>query len=619
MIEKLLPLVRSGDLRGLGEACRQMPEGSLAEEDKNRLTREAALSGHAEVLRYLFENHHLYGVAPDERGRNLLHCAALSGDAETAAFAMDVLGFDPMAGDAAGVTPMDLAAKAGRPAALAFFRQRLGFGPEDCYRNPILRGFHPDPSIVRAGQDYYMINSSFTYFPGLPVSHSRDLIHWRVIGHAAERLEESGLDGLPGGYGYWAPDISCDGERFYAVATLRRNTPPYRLQMFTRAENPSGPWEKPVFLPLDGIDPSLFVDDDGRRYILLNPGAILAEISDRGELKSEPRMILFGAARIKPEGAHLLKKDGWYYLFLAEGGTGSGHMETVSRSRSLWGPYAPCPFNPILGRKDPFCPIGRSGHGKPFSLPDGRWMMVYLCGRASEGRTVTGRETALDPLTWTADGWPMVNGLKGPSCMQVRPLPPADGPQRNTEWISPRGDPAKAAVFLPGEIRMRCGGDPAELAPAGLILRRQTESRFTQECRLDLSEGREGDLAGLAGYYDEKSFFIFGLRKEREGFRLTLTEQLGAERRTRDLGPWSGPRAALRVRGDGLTRTLAAGDRQVLALRTEYLCDEGAFGEKRFTGAALGLAAVGSVSAVFAGCRDRTEEAAGEQGEKEWR
>ncbi|MBQ9265332.1 MAG: glycoside hydrolase family 43 protein [Clostridia bacterium] len=323
-----------------------------------------------------------------------------------------------MTGDINGQTALDDAHRANKPDAYHWLPHRLGFTLDDCYRNPILRGFHPDPSIVRVGEDYYIVNSSFVHFPGLPIFHSRDLVHWQVIGHAVENLAWSGLPGLPGGFGYWAPDISYYKGRFWVVATLRRNTLPYRLQMITSAAGPKGPWDQPKFLPLDGIDPSLFADEDGRRYILLNPGAILAEIDDAGNLISAPEMIYFGSARIKPEGPHLLKKDGWYYLFLAEGGTDSGHMETVARSKNLRGPYEDCPFNPILGRKNLLSPIQRSGHGKPVMLPHGRWMMAYLCGRSVEVKTVMGRETAIDPLTWTADGWPMVNALKGPSCLQ---------------------------------------------------------------------------------------------------------------------------------------------------------------------------------------------------------
>ncbi len=575
--------------------------------DRTALVREAAQAGDAERLRYLFE-HHLYAADPDPTGRTLLHDAALSGDADTVRFAMDVLGFDPLCGDVHGVTPLDLAASAPDPSALELMSGRVGFRPHQGYRNPILRGFHPDPSVVRVGEDYYLVTSSFMLFPGLPVFHSRDLVHWEEIGHAVHDLASSGLAGLPGGFGYWAPDISFFRNRFWIVATLRRNSDPLRLQMITSAPDPAGPWDPPKFLPLDGIDPSLFTDEDGKRYILLNPGAMIAEISEAGEVLSEPRMISFGSARIKPEGPHLLRKDGWYYLFLAEGGTGDGHMETAARSRNLYGPYESCPFNPILGKKNPLSPVQRSGHGKPFCLPDGNWCMVYLCGRPVEGMTLMGRETALDPLVWTADGWPMVNGLKGPSCLQKSPLP-FRAPEKSAShaWVAPRSDPAAFASFTEGTVTLRAGRDPSGTEPCSLLLSRQEEAVFTQSARVDLSTAAENTWGGFAGYYDERSFFLFGVRKASSGCVLTLSEQVGGERYTRILTPLSSDTAVLSVRGNGLSRTLClteeGRERSLLTFRAAYLCDEGLAEGKRFTGALLGLGAVGSGQVRFDNCQ----------------
>lgn len=602
--ENLIHLVETGDTVGLDALAAGGTLETVSEDVKNLLTRAAARAGQAAMLRHLFEYHHLYAVDPDGQGRTVLHFAAMSGDAETVRFAWKVLGFDPMAGDTQGCTALDYALHAPKQDASGYLASRLGFSPDRCYRNPVLRGFHPDPSVARVGEDYYLVNSSFVLFPGLPVFHSRDLVHWRLIGHAVENLAGSGLAGLPGGYGYWAPDISWHNGRFWVVATLRRHTFPYRLQMITSAADPRGPWDPPKFLPLDGIDPSLFTDDDGRRYILLNPGAILAEISENGDLISKPEMIFFGSVRIKPEGPHLLKKDGWYYLFLAEGGTGDGHTETVMRSRSLRGPYESCSFNPILSRRNPSSPIHRSGHGKLVSTPDGRWYMVYLCGRKVDGKTVTGRETALDPVTWTADGWPMVNALRGPSCLQQMPDHSInEGLVNNREWISPRNDPALFAQIRDQEIILRCGSDPASIEACSLLLQRQAEARFCESVRIDLTNADTGTLAGLAGYYDERSFFLFGIRRTEEGFRLEAVEQIGEQRRTQVFGPCSGPVAGLAVEGEGFARRLyleSGQERTPLAtLSVDYLSDEGLTGGKRFTGPLLGIAAVGSGSVSF--------------------
>lgn len=603
-MEKALSLIAAGDCRAVDRLAGQGTFSGISAEEKRLLVSCAARNGQAGMLRFLFENHHLYSAEPDSTGRTLLHGAAQSGDADTVRFAMDVLGFDPLQGDIHGTTPLDLACSAERQDAFRWLADRVGFSPDACYRNPVLRGFHPDPSVVRVGDDFYLACSSFVFFPGLPVFHSRDLVRWEEIGHAAGDFSRSGLAGLPGGFGYWAPDISYYKNRFWVVATLRRDTEPFRLQMITSAADPRGPWDPPKFLPLDGIDPSLFTDADGRRYILLNPGAVIAEIGDNGELLSDPRMISFGSARVKPEGPHLLRRDGWYYLFLAEGGTGEGHMETVLRSRNLYGPYESCPFNPILSRKNLLSPVQRSGHGKPVQLPDGRWYFLYLCTRPVDGMTLTGRETALDPLSWTADGWPAVNGLKGPSCLQPLPFPGrAAGAEPEETWISPRNDPSLFSEQGENEIRLLCGPDPAGPGPCSLLLRRQAEAAFSQEALVETGGAENGSFGGLAGYYDENSFYLFGLRKESSRCSVILEEQIGGRRATEILAVQEEPSARLAVRGHGLSRDLVLlrdGRETILkTIRTAYLCDEGLPSPKRFTGALLGFAAVGRGSVLF--------------------
>lgn len=600
---RILPLVTSGDRSAVGDLADRGFFDDITAEEKRQLAFATAQSGRAGMLRFLFARR-LCSPDPDGQGRTLLHPAAQSGDADTVRFAMDVLGFDPLQGDIRGITPLDLARAAKKQEAYQFLAERLGFSPDQCYRNPVLRGFHPDPSVVRVQEDYYLVTSSFFLFPGLPVFHSRDLVHWQEIGHVVTDLESSGLASLPGGFGYWAPDISFYRGRFWVAATLRRNEKPFRLQMITSAADPRGPWDPPKFLPLDGIDPSLFTDEDGRRYILLNPGAMIAEIDECGNPVSEPRMISFGSARIKPEGPHLIRREGWYYLFLAEGGTGEGHMETVLRSKSLYGPYESCPFNPILSRKNLLSPVQRSGHGKPVRLPDGRWYMVYLCSRPVDGMSLMGRETALDPVTWTPDGWPVVNSLKGPSCLQALPFPDRPGTAGCRESrISPRNDPDRFASVRGQSLILRCGPDPASTDPCSLLLRRQEESEFSHSFRVSMRSADEGDFGGLTGYYDERSFYLFGIRKETGVCSLILSEQIGSKRKETVLAALPEDSARLSVRGSGLTRTLSlfrnGAEESMAVIRTAYLCDEGLPEGKRFTGALYGLAAVGTGTVVF--------------------
>ena len=222
--DHVLAAIRSGDCDTVDRMAEAGDFDELSAEEKGLLVRAAAEAGQSAMLRFLFEYHHLYSMEPDAQGRNLLHAAASSGDADTVRFAMDVLGLDPLGGDMNGVTPPDLAQQAEKQDAFRLLSSRLGFTPEQGYRNPVLRGCHPDPSVIRTGDDYYLVNSSFVYFPALPVFHSRDLIHWKQISHAVTDPDASGLAGLPGGFGYWAPDISFFRDRFWIVATLRRNT-----------------------------------------------------------------------------------------------------------------------------------------------------------------------------------------------------------------------------------------------------------------------------------------------------------------------------------------------------------------------------------------------------------
>ncbi len=602
-LKQVCAWIASGEREALAQWARDRKDSVLTDAEKQIIVRTAARNGQSDILRDMFTLYHLSATDADETGRTLLHEAASSGDPETIAFVMDVIGFDPLLGDQNGVTPLDEAAGAKKTDGYRMLTQRLGFGVKECYRNPIIRGFHPDPSVVRVGEDYYLVNSSFVLFPGVPVFHSRDLVHWRQIGHAVENLAASGLEGLPGGFGYWAPDISYSDGKFWVVATLRRNTPPYRLQMMTTAVDPRGPWTEPVFIPLDGIDPSLFVED-GHRYMLLNPGAILTEISDTGDILSAPQMLYYGSAKIKPEGPHLLKKDGWYYLFLAEGGTGDAHRETVVRSRCLKGPYEECPYNPILGQKVPWSSIQRSGHGKLVSTPDGRWYMIYLCGRKVEGRTMLGRETALDPVTWTADGWPIVNSGKGPSCLQRMPYVTTSVPDENGEdWIAPRTDPASFVSANGEKTILQCGSDPADRGPCSLLLCRQREAGFVQSVHISMENVGEGSFGGMAGYYDERSFFLYTARREEGHLILELTEQIGNERKTQQLTCLEGYEVTLRIKGTGLTRVMEyvtdGKDRQAGQVYADYLSDEGLQEGKRFTGALLGLAAIGKGQVCF--------------------
>lgn len=585
----------------------------------------AARCGGMELCRYLVE----YGLrvnlnAVDARGRDMLHYAAEGGDAQVCRYLLERGGMDPLRGDHDLVTPLDLAHACGHHEVQALFEAHCGCPLEGMYRNPIRRGMYPDPSIVRVGEDYYMVNSTFVFFPCIPVSHSRDLVNWRTIGHAIERLEWAHLEGLEGGRGYWAPDISYCSGRFYICATLRLNDEGRvrRRQMVVTSERPEGPYSEPVFFEEDGIDPSIFHDDDGRHYMLINRGARIFEIDETATKRlSETTLLYYGSQKRAPEGPHLLKRDGWYYLFLAEGGTGMGHRETVARSRSLMGPYQPSPYGPVIRQWDERALIQRCGHAKPVSTPDGRWYFVYLCGRALDGRwTMMGRETALDPFTWTADGWPLLNEGHGVSTLNALPLPlqPFEGGM--TDWLTPR-TPQPGTIVHDGSGVTIYGGaySLSDVRCRSLTLMRQTAFSFTFTAILTVPDTDAGE-AGVTGYYDEYSFYTVGLCRAEDGWIIRVCEQIGHDFHVRYEQPAdvsSGQRVTLSTQAFGLNRNVSwstdAAHTQGIVLRgVTYLSDEGVTVSKRFTGAMTGVYAVGCTArfdglSYEEGCVGKTE------------
>ncbi len=587
----------------------------------------AAKLGNLEVMKYIVEYSRASFNEVDEGNRDVLHYGVQSGNLELIKYLVERVGMSPVRGDISLVTPYDIAVGMGYTEIAEYFEKVCSAKLEDMYRNPIMTGMHPDPSIVCVGEDFYMVNSSFIFFPCIPISHSKDLIHWEVIGYAITNPEWARLDDLEGGRGYWAPDISYYEGRFYITATYRLNDTGkvYRKQMVTSAERPEGPYCEPIFLDEDGIDPSIFTDDDGRRYMLLNRGARIFEISPDGQKQiGEATLLYYGDQKRAPEGSHLLKKDGYYYLFQAEGGTGLGHRISVSRAKELFGVYEPCPYNPIMRQKDENAGIQRCGHGKPVCTPKGEWYMVYLCGRQIDGKySMLGRETALDPIYWTADGWPLVNMLKGPSVLQKKPDLPKWQPSGsmtglhpltgepcqpfdvlNADWMTPRPPVA-------GGIRQKDGwvilaGSREELGSMharNILLRRQEHFRFDFSAMMKVPKLLEGQHAGILAYYDENTYVRYALKKQQDGYYVELEEHIGDIYRQAHIEKLSvvqeGSLLRLEMNTDYLMRrfsvTVGEGLEQEQLLdeylleNVYYICDEGLRKGKRFTGAMAGV------------------------------
>lgn len=297
------------------------------------------------------------------------------------------------------------------------------------FTNPILAGFYPDPSICRVGNDYYIVNSSFAYFPGIPIFHSKDLVNWKQIGHAMDRVEQLDLKKAGVSRGLFAPTIRYHNGTYYIICTLIDKGGNFVIT----AKDPKGPWSNPVWLKeVNGIDPSLYFDDNNKAYILFNsipPNNITIHEGHR-----TIRMFEFDAANLKVTGKekllinggtdmakkpvwieapHIIKKDSWYYLICAEGGTGYNHSEVVFRSKTVGGPYVSYEKNPILTQRhlsrERKNPITTTGHADFVETPDGRWYAVFLGCRPYEDDFYNiGRETFMTPVEWI-DGWPVIN------------------------------------------------------------------------------------------------------------------------------------------------------------------------------------------------------------------
>ena len=314
-------------------------------------------------------------------------------------------------------------------------------------QNPILRGFHPDPSIIRVGEDYYIATSTFEWWPGVRLHHSRDLKNWEQIEYPLSRLSQLDLRGVGASQGIWAPCLTYDQGTFYLVYTVVRS---FYCNMYdtenylVTSDNIHGPWSEPVALNNFGFDPSLFHDEDGRKYMVsmvtdhrvpkkYAGRLVLQEYDPEKKAMTGPVRDIYRGEKIFLEGPHIYKRQGWYYLFAADTGTGEGHGQSVLRSRDIWGPYEMLKenhgeqreeneaFSILTSRHHEDILLQKSGHGDLVETPGGEWYMVHLCGRAfadcnpadagrfpNSRRYMMGRETAIQKILWREDGWPML-------------------------------------------------------------------------------------------------------------------------------------------------------------------------------------------------------------------
>ncbi|HEY2434945.1 MAG TPA: glycoside hydrolase family 43 protein [Vicinamibacterales bacterium] len=424
-------------------------------------------------------------------------------------------------------------------------------------RNPILRGFNPDPSIVRVGGDYYIATSTFEWFPGVQIHHSRDLVHWRLLTRPLTRASQLNMLGDPDSCGVWAPCLTHANGLFHLVytdvkrygrtsvagasgATFRD----FHNYLVTSSEI-EGPWSDPVYLNSSGFDPSLFHDEDGRTHLLNmlwdhRPGAnrfagiVLQEYSPaERRLIGARRNIFRGTAIGLTEAPHLYRRGGYYYLLTAEGGTGWGHAVTMARSHALDGPYELHPDVHVLTARDrPDAALQRAGHADLVETPDGDTYMVYLCGRPlkNRGRCTLGRETAIQKMVWSPDGWLRTergDGLPQAECAapDLPPYPFPDAASRvefdtprlplEFQWLrSPSPEELWSLTARPGFLRLYGRESVGSLFRQTLVARRQQAHAFSASTRIEFEPDHFQQMAGLICYYNSAKFHYFYVSRD---------------------------------------------------------------------------------------------------------
>jgi xylan 1,4-beta-xylosidase len=436
-------------------------------------------------------------------------------------------------------------------------------------RNPVLPGFNPDPSILRVDGDYFLATSTFEWYPGVRLHHSRDLVEWHALGGALDETRLLDLTGRPDSGGVWAPNLSYADGRFHLVYS---NVSTYAggftdcPNYVVTAPTIDGPWSDPVLLHARGFDASLFHDGDESWLLNLahdwRPGhggsaGLEATRFDRRTLRliGAPERIALSDQNTWIEGPNLYRIGDWYYLLTADGGTGYDHQVTVARSRALHGPYERDPHGALITARDhPDLPLQKAGHGSLVATPAGQWYLAYLVARPHGrlGRCILGRETALAAVTWTQDGWPRVAGGL-PSVTVPAPDPAAadtgtadtgpatthvaaagavpatadspvregfDAPVLGSQWSTLRRPASEEWLSLterPSHLRLRGGRSPRSLLGASLVARRVDALSCGFEASLDYRPQAVQHLAGITAYYNTENWYFLHVTVDDDG------------------------------------------------------------------------------------------------------
>lgn len=406
--------------------------------------------------------------------------------------------------------------------------------------NPILRGFNPDPSILRVGSTYYIATSTFEWFPGVQIFASENLEDWELVARPLNRPDLLDMRGVPDSCGVWAPALSyADGKYWLAYTSVRRfdgdfkDTPNY----LTTCETIDGDWATPIYVNSSGFDPSLFHDEDGKKYWLnmvwdhrpdktYFKGIVMQEFdAEAGELIGPRKLIFSGTETGFTEGPHLYRINGEYYLVVAEGGTGYNHAVSFARAEDIWGPYRADPqLHVITAAGKAKKPIQRTGHGGLVQSPDGRWFLSHLCSRPIPGtrRSPMGRETALQEVVFDNDGWIR---LKSPDIA----FDEGEHPQQDVayefqgslhadfQWLrTPEPDEIFSLDERPGCLRLIGRESPGSLFEQSLVARRQQAFCYDATTCVEFEPDNFQQMAGLIAYYNQHKFHYLYISHDEE-------------------------------------------------------------------------------------------------------
>ena len=491
------------------------------------------------------------------------------------------------------------------------------------YRNPVLKGFYPDPSVCCVDSVYYMVCSSFQYFPGVPLFESRDLVNWRQIGHVLTRPSQIALQEVPSSGGVFAATIRHHNGRFYMTTT--NSTTQQNFYVWT--DDIHGAWSDPIIVEQDGIDPSFFFED-GKTYFMSTgrddfgvSGIIQSQVDlETGKKLTPSRCIWKGTGGRFVEGPHLYRIGKYYYLLASEGGTEYGHMLTLCRGESVWGPFENCPHNPILTNRNkaPYL-IQGIGHGELIVGPDGNWYVPSLGFRQIDTWMPyhhLGREVFLTPAKLTADGWFTCGDGTTDECYAV-PIASAQQEKRcwtfqnthwDVDWCFLRHPNMDHYQLLPEKCVLQ--GTALTLNDAKnptMVGIRQRDFRGELECGVS-ADGAEG---GVTVYMCEESHYDIGVRKGKDGFEAFLRLRLGDIDHIQNTVALPDSKARIRVCFDALQYCFFANDHFLGAAQSRFLSSEVMTG---FTGVVIGLYAAGEGKCEFT---DFSLTYFGEEGGKE--